>query len=263
MKHFIFDKDYQQIVFGENKAQGTNIYYLGYSIADGKSVAFDGAHSVIKNEGVKIACLGDSFTEGVKTTKRYFEFWNDLLKRDGMQANFTPFGVGATTVADTGWKPEESFVKRYVQIPDSTDITTILGGANDFNFGSVLGKVNSADATTFCGGLNTIIDGLRKKNPLMTIICMTPTKAYYEDHNWDEWENKQGLHLIDYVNAMKAVCQVKSVECVDLYSDSGYNPIDVNMRAVMSSDGLHPNAVGHEKLARCSYETIRSNVIKI
>ena len=259
----VFDKDYQQIVFGESKAQGANIYYFGYSIADGKSVAFDGANSVIKNEGVKIACLGDSFTEGVGTTKRYFEFWNDLLKRDGMQANFTNLGVGSTTIADTGWKPDESFVDRYVQVEDDTNIVTIQGGANDFNYGAILGEVNSTDATTFCGGLNTIIDGLRAKNPSMTIVCMTPTKAYYEDHNWDEWTNSQDLHLIDYVNAMKAVCQNKSVNCIDLYSNSGYNPIDENIRTVMSSDGLHPNAVGHEKIARYGYPVIRANVLKI
>lgn len=255
-----FDKDYQRIVFGSKNVVGEG-YYAGYSLNSGQSVLLNGTRNVITNNGVNIACLGDSFTEGIGTKKRYFEYWQDLLFADNIQANFTPFGVGSTTVADTGWKPEGSFVKRHVQIPDNTDIATILGGANDFNFGSVLGEVNSTDATTYCGGLNTIIDGLRKKNPLMTIICMTPTKAYYEDHNWDEWGNSQGLHLIDYVNAMKAVCQVKSVECVDLYSDSGYNPIDVNVRAAMSSDGLHPNEKGHEKLARCSYSTIRNQVI--
>jgi len=90
---------------------------------------------------------------------------------------------------------------------------------------------------------------------------MTPTKAYYENRNWDEWVNSQDLHLIDYVNAMKAVCQKKSVNCIDFYSNSGFNPIDVNMRAAMSSDGLHPNEKGHEKLARYSYSTIRNQLI--
>lgn len=255
-----FDADAQKIIFG---TKGDNIYRIGYSLNGGKEIYVNGIYSIIVDDGFNLAVLGDSITEGVNTSKTYHQFWDDFLRRDEIGAKIVNHGVGGTTVGDVGFNDDlasKSFVKRYPNIDNNTQMTIIFGGANDYNYGTELGEVDSTDPKTFCGALNTIIKGLLSKNPTMHIVGMTPMKTNYQDKNWDVTKNKQGLLIVDYVNAMIDVLHAHGLNCIDLYHNAGIDMTNPSVKQAISVDGLHPNAIGHDMIARYSYPFIKEYI---
>lgn len=255
-----FDADAQKIIFG---AVGDDIYRIGYSLNGGKEIYINGIYNIVVDNGFNLAVLGDSITEGVNTSKAYHQFWDDFLYKDEIGVNIVNHGVGGTTIGDVGFNDDlasKSFVKRYPSIDNNTQMTIIFGGANDYNYGTALGEVDSTDSKTFCGALNTIINGLLSKNPTMHIVGMTPMKTDYQGKNWDITKNNQGLLISDYVKAMIAVLNAHGLNCIDLYHNSGIDMTNSSIKQAISVDGLHPNATGHDMIAKYSYPFVKEYI---
>lgn len=87
-------------------------------------------------EGFVIACLGDSITEGVGVDNEE-ERYTVLLEQDEaissvQNVGFSGSFVGYTNKTEHAYIDTYSFLKRYKNIKNLTDLIFVFGGTNDY-----------------------------------------------------------------------------------------------------------------------------------
>ena len=214
-----------------------------------------------------INCLGDSMTYGTGTTKAYHQWLGQLC---GFKT-INNYGVAGSSISPKvdsvpTWDTTESFLERYSDM-SAADAVIVFGGVNDWVTGRELGTINDTDTTTFYGAMKALCEGLIAKYTTNDIFVFSSPQCDYvsrpaTDLGGTEWANntegynRKGYKLQDYSNAMGEVCAVYGIPFTSLtnnlyYGLSGvlgeYKNDDVN--GVYGSDGLHPNAEGHKKIA--------------
>ena len=228
-----------QVLLGYYDHRNSNVYLNTFQLA--KKVK-------------KIACLGDSITEGHQANgwpwHRYIDQW---AKNNGIETTVVNLGIGGTLISDGVGNTVQAFVRRLDTIPEDTDVVTIFGGTNDWGNHAELGTLESTETSTFYGAYKHILEWLAINRPNTKVITMTPLKRYYKGST-TIWKNAQtepnnkGNVLGDFVRAVKEVSDLYSVPCVDLHNDSGLNPVLDIVRTKFMGDGLHPTAEGNKRM---------------
>ena len=146
------------------------------------------------------------------------------------------------------------FIGDQIKDVKNQSVITIFGGTNDFAANRPIGTVkDSVDkVTTFCGAFKYMVTNLAKQNPQVKFLLITPAKS-----NHAEWrlydgdgnlrKNQLGNTFIDYVKAVKTIGSYFAIPVLDVFNDGNYNPY---LFPNLSLEGLHPNAKGHERLAK-------------
>ena len=194
----------------------------------------------------KIVFLGDSITESYGASSVDKGYVNQVGVRTG--ANAINLGIGGTRFA---YKKTPTignliydlfFETRIYEIPLDADIIVVFGGTNDYGHGDApLGKMGDDTIFSFYGAVSVLIKKLKYGFPNSLLIFATPTKR--------KLEHERGLNLIDFVNAIKEVCDKYNVPIIDLY-----NLFDVDMqndseRGKYMFDFTHPNDLGYSYIA--------------
>ena len=220
--------------------------------------------------GRRAAFIGDSITEGVGSDRAYHEYLAEWL---GIEAfNYGVNGAQTDDMLGLAKKLE-------AEHPD-VDAVFVFGGTNDFNHGLPMGEFFTArfagvnhngetvtrlrrepvmEASSFCGRLNRLLSELKRGFPRAQVIVMTPIHrgyAIFSETNVqpDEfWANSQGLFIGDYAEAVREAARIWSAPLIDLYRDAGLLPAFGEYAPFFhdaETDCLHPNARGHERIAR-------------
>lgn len=228
-----------QVLLGYYDHRNSNVYLNTFQLAE---------------KVKKIACLGDSITEGHQANgwpwHRYIDQW---AKNNGIETTVVNLGIGGTLISDGVGNTVQAFVRRLDTIPEDTDVVTIFGGTNDWGNHAELGTLESTETSTFYGAYKHILEWLAINRPNTKVITMTPLKRYYKGST-TIWKNAQtepnnkGNVLGDFVRAVKEVSDLYSVPCVDLHNDSGLNPVLEIVRTKFMRDGLHPTAEGNKRM---------------
>ena len=235
--------------------------------------------------GKHIGIIGDSVSDSIYCNpqdKRYYVWLSEWL--------------GATTYSTSISGLEWTSVNMQLQNMQKKtggrqlDVILVFLGTNDYNMGCPIGsfyqeetaqvwaatgemkqlytrghrKLNMDDKS-FCGRINAGISAIRKQYPEATIVLLTPLhRALFDagDKNLqpDElYQNKCGEYLDAYVQKLREAAAIWSVYCIDLQEVAGMNPLFQEHACYFTGpkDKLHPNARGHEKLARTLlYQTL-------
>lgn len=232
---------------------GTNIKTInGNSVLGGGNITISGGGSGGIGfscwENKTAVCVGDSITAGSGTTKIYYNILNELLSFTSVQG----MGVAGSCVSATSnyGTSNSPLIHRYQNIPDK-DLITIFMGTNDYGHNTPMGTIADTTDISFYGALNVIIPGILTAHPNSRLVWITPTHrdGFGSGFTHDWVANGAGKTLEDYVNAIKDVCARYSVPVIDLFSISGLNPVIAGIKSTYMPDGLHPNALGHQKMA--------------
>jgi lysophospholipase L1-like esterase len=193
--------------------------------------------------GKNVNFIGDSITAGlfVGTALAYPANVSKILHLK--QAN--NFGVSASCISKYVGKTD-SLLERLTSLNNGADLNVIFGGANDYRTGIPIGTIASTNEFEFYGALKALVSGILTQAPTARLCFITPFVDNETVFNID-YVNLAGHKLVDYINAIKAVCERYSIPVYDNYSKSGINAIT---QATYTSDGLHPNALGHQYLAK-------------
>ncbi len=206
----------------------------------------------------KINFLGDSITEGCGTSCEEFTFHQILKKNVGL-AEARNYGISGTKYAiqkGTEKYPKDdyvdvnSFSERFEQMDDDADIVVVFGGTNDFGYGdALLGSFSDRSPDTFYGACHYLYSGLIKKYIGKTIVIMTPLHRIEElsECGCDKVENYGTLKT--YVDIIREVAEYYSLPVLDLFANSGLQPMVEEIRDTYIPDGLHPNDQGHQVIA--------------
>lgn len=131
------------------------------------------------------------------------------------------------------------------------ETVVILQGINDYHAGiPIENPEDPYDTYTFLGALRASLYALRKANPDVRILLMTPTYAWYiaSGETCEETDNGGGI-LTDYVEAEIRAAEDMEVELIDVFHDF-YPHESWEDWERYTFDGIHPNLEGRKMLAR-------------
>ena len=222
--------------------------------------------------GRLVAFLGDSMTDAAHIGCT-FNYWN-CLERD---LGIVPLVYG---VNGAQWCDLEAQAERLVaEHPGGVHAVFLFAGTNDFNSNVPPGEwFEVADAAadrgrgpvpvrrrspvfdkaTLRGRVNRVMRILREGQPEARVFLMTPIHRGYAvfgpgNVQPDEsYSNELGLFIDDYVRALREASDVWAVPLIDLFAESGLYPLAASHGRFFADgtrDRLHPNDVGHERIA--------------
>lgn len=132
----------------------------------------------------------------------------------------------------------------------SVELVVIEHGLNDYYSGvPVRNEQDPWDERTFTGALRHSLKALKKANPDMRILLVTPTYTWYEDLGLtcEEYDAGYGRQE-DYVRAEMEVADEFGVEVLDVYHNV-FPHETWEDRQRYTVDGFHPNEAGRTLLA--------------
>lgn len=195
--------------------------------------------------GLKINFLGDSITEGAGASSFETCYFSRFAAMTG--AFCRNYGIGGTRFARRRVPHENprfdlDFCGRYQEMDDDADIIVVFGGTNDYGHGDApLGKMEDRTVWSFYGACHVLFSGLIAKYPGKTIVILTPM------HRDSELDKTPGLRA--FVQAEREVAEFYSLPVLDLWSTLGIQPLVPEQKALYMADHVHPNDLGHEKIA--------------
>lgn len=215
----------------------------------------------------KIGWIGDSIVYGLTPSSGSLDR-NDRVSFANMTAvalemTIINDGVSGSTIA----KSKSNTVpmsERYMNLDADCDIIVVSGGTNDFDRAVPLGSTDNSTNDTFYGALKILCEGLKSRYPEKLIIFSTPIKRADTDYPAPDSVNAQGKTLKEYGDAITEVCNIYSIPVLDLYAESGLNPVSESQNTIpgsqtkMFSDGLHPTRKGHELISQYVIEYFKN-----
>lgn len=228
--------------------------------------------------GKRVGYIGDSITDPNcfgTDIRKYWEFLKDWLA-------ITPYVYG---VSGRQWDdvPRQT-EKLHKEHGDEVDAILVFMGTNDFNHSVPMGqwyteqqaKVMAAEGNpkaletrthrTFCltndtfrGRINLGLSRLKALYPDKQIVLLTPlhrSAATFGEKNVqpdENYQNKCGLYIDAYVQAVKEAGSLWGVPVIDMNAMSGLNPMVTSQLPYFhdaSYDRLHPSTKGQERLSR-------------
>ena len=159
-------------------------------------------------------------------------------------------GIGGSTLAvGNGTYQSYPMVNRYNQIPKSSDIISIMGGINDIYRGIPVGTIDDTETTTYYGALKKLAYNLKVNYSNSYVFFMTPLPNV----------GSADGSLLPYVQAVKDVCELYDIDCLDANALSGFE----NFMYDIAEDGTHPTEEFHrEHLAPLIAQFIKDNYKK-
>lgn len=226
--------------------------------------------------GRHVAFLGDSITDPrhIGTTRNYWQYLGEWLDLD--YVSFGENGQNWNGVKRQADRAKEKF-------GDKLDAIFIFMGTNDYMGGTPLGKwyeeeeseanlggkptklrhrILNIDSKTFRGRINAQLKYLKETFPDQQIVLMTPIHrafATFGPRNVqppEDFANKCGSFVEEYVAAVKEAGLIWSMPVIDLYGESGLHPLTPSHAKYFANkerDLLHPNAEGHRRIAATIY----------
>lgn len=204
--------------------------------------------------GKTVSFLGDSITYGYGLRDVEDERWCRLVQDRLFLSDIKVYGLSSSPVAKPREDVTTSFVDRVVTMNTDSDLYVVLGGTNDYLAATIdIGEPTSVSTSEFCGALNFIVEQIYVLNPNAEIVLMTPIHDYSKGI---DNVNAKGYTQKDFRDAIIAVAARYSIPVIDLYSTVGIN--EHNKGIYMLSDELHPNAMGHAKMAEIISKALRN-----
>lgn len=205
-----------------------------------------GASRVSKSIGGKWCAIGDSLTAQGFYLPRVVWYL-------GITAIYN-YGVGGRTMQVVPGTPDSGIARAeyLASIPNDAALITILAGGNDWAQSLPLGQVGDTSVNTYCGALAFCIDYIYEHYPTARLVILCPPF-----HTMTRFPasggilNNNGHSMMDFANAVQAVCDAKACACVKAGQRAGWNEKNI-ATYVNNEDGnyIHLNPVGGDRMGR-------------
>lgn len=218
--------------------------YVPYDIFDIKTKEYTNLF------GVKWCAFGDSLTDSATLasqttgTKNYVDYVSKSLGLIVVNC-----GVGGTGYMKT----ENRFVNRVSTIPEDTELLTVFGSFNDYEYiESSLGVFGDSGTDTIYGCMKSFFDSVFSRCPNIVVGVILPTKwGYLSPQKDSEASKKCDL----YIKALKEIADYYDLPVLNLYNYSNLRPWDdvFAERYYKDDDGngvantVHPLDAAHKR----------------
>jgi lysophospholipase L1-like esterase len=134
-----------------------------------------------------------------------------------------------------------------VLVSDNPQVVLLLEGVNDLSLGG-----DPSAIAPMIGALRSMIDESRIRGARVFLATLTPTRAT----GTPSPRGRAAMPLIPAANdAIRQLAASQGEVLVDLYQGFNGNP-----DPYIDTDGLHPNAVGYQKIADIFFDAIHANL---
>jgi lysophospholipase L1-like esterase len=229
-------------------------------------------------QGKRIAYIGDSVTDPNLKKDNMKHYW--ALLHEWLQASPLVYAVSGHTF-ENGLN---SLDRLHADHGQQVDAIVVFLGTNDFNSATPLGEFFSESKTqverakgeprhmvertqralalnrqTVKGRINLFMQKVRNLYPTKQVVLLTPMHrgyAAFSNNNIqpdERYENECGYYIHDVAEVIRQAGQIWSVPVIDLFGLSGLTPYTEAQQAYFfdkEKDLLHPNAHGHERIAK-------------
>lgn len=188
---------------------------------------------------VKIVCLGDSVTAGVREGVTAEQTFCVLLKKNlekaGYKAEVVNAGIGGQTTANGVARLEKAV------IAEKPRFVVIMYGINDswIEQGNTKSTIALAD---YSANLKKMIVALRSQQITPILMTANPVAA-------PKYPPERDALLKKYVEAMRAVAKSETVRLVDVHARYGELAKKGTDPNTLLTDAMHPNPKGHALIA--------------
>lgn len=196
---------------------------------------------------IKLLVYGDSLSNGNHGEGAYYP----LLEKSGLTV--TNRAVGSSGLCRNTPSSMLSQMEKYDD--RDYDIVLVWHGTNDWYWGS--------EMEDFKSSIRKVIADIRERNPFAIIFWCGPLYRYEAPDGKTERvfafesENKVGLTLSDYRDALKRECLLLGVDYVEMNS---LVQIHKGNADELLEDLVHPNRKGYERIGRALLGEIRKLV---
>lgn len=202
-----------------------------------------------------IGFLGDSITLGYALEDKSERYATKVCRILG--ATEENYGITGTLVARAGLNrnDDKAFLDR-LSLIESADVAVIFGGTNDYFWSDE--KIDG-----FVAAMREIGEFIRTKRAGKKTLLVTPYPHHGIGNFWggEKWNtssehdtdavNFNGHILRDYVDAIEAAAKEYGIPVLNLHEVGGFD------WQKHTSDGCHPNPLGHDWLAEKIADAIR------
>ena len=251
-------------------------------VIDGGNASTSGGEDTSIKTSIKWACLGDSITDVRFSRPNNYPYWissrNPSITVQNLGISGALICFDRDNTLSYGSETNIAVNSLYTQaqsIATNTDIITIFGGVNDYNWSIPLGsfttdvsgypttKVATAkgggtvsdgggipNGGTFYQGCFKLAQNLRTRFPDTPIVWFTPMTFGVGDTAGKDVKNKYDNTIYQFIDAIKEVAAYFSIYCYDLGRQCGITPRIQDMQNKYYFDNLHPNAQGSLIISR-------------
>lgn len=243
--------------------EGASLATFGDSITMGTALGSTQPHIAAITGADIINCGIGGSTMGAHTGWSTSVWFNDL-GMDKIAAAILTNDFSGLMAAAEGYRDSAGGADRTGQVANIAGIdypslrfATVAYGTNDFANHRPLGAADSLDRTTFNGALNLVLRDLQLALPHTRIMFQTP--IWRGRDGGDAATNDLGLHLVDYVEAIKARCAEYGVPVADMYGTAGFNEYTQDTLLAPDPDLVHPSTAGYGRLGACIGAAMRTH----
>lgn len=214
----------------------------------------DSTGAILEITGKKILAYGDSITSNG-------QYLNYAVQKLGIV--LTNQGISNTTMTPSSNPVSNGdlFSKFNNTCPDlsSYDVITIAHATNDLSSNIPIGTIgtigqDSFDTNTFYGAYRHVIETITKNYPNIRIMLCTPIHKRVANEPSDINANSAGHKLKDYVDSIRNIAEMYSLQVCDFYRDCGINYYNY---ASFMPDGVHPNDAGGILMGKTYVENLK------
>lgn len=200
--------------------------------------------------GKKVIFYGDSISAKVGVSGAGKDYIDNLKAALGCNSSVVSEG-GALfthwTAKGYNRKSAAEFIVGNAENNATADYAVLFFGTNDFARRVAFGTRQDDpaaldDVKTFRGAIKFCVKNLRKDNPNLKILLLTP--LIRTDRTLT---NDIGNKLEDYGAVIEEMAEVLSCRAINLYGL--FTEKDMQSGSKYTSDGLHPNAAGHKVIS--------------
>ncbi len=209
----------------------------------------------MKLKGKIINFLGDSITEGYSTTNIEYRYDNVIKNKSGI-AKANNYGISGTTIAYQKAMFDDpsfnmSFCSRMYRMDTEADVIVVFGGSNDYGHGDApFGTMEDETPKTFCGAVDFLMANIISLYPNSTTVFLTPARREGDlEISVNPQKADDARPLKDYAEVIKAKGRKYSIAVLDMYEKLGIDPNNQKDKEEYTTDGLHFNNKGNEKIA--------------
>ena len=196
-----------------------------------------------KQDAVRVACIGDSITDGhgidLRTVNGYPAQMQTMLGDGYFVKNL---GVSARTLMTSGDLPFTNELAWEDALAFQPQVVVIKLGTNDTK------TQNWTNRKAFSADLQKMIDALKALPSKPRILLCTPIPALK-----DSWTINEKLIAEEEIPAIEAAAKKNKLEVIDLHTAF------TGQEALYQEDGIHPTQQGARKIAEIVAKAIDPN----
>lgn len=199
-------------------------------------LAVAGTHA----QAVKVACVGNSITEGAGLDKTYPEALQELL---GDEYEVHNYGLGGRTLLQKGDNPYRNEAMYEEALDWNPDIVIIKLGTNDTK------PQNWKHKRDFVKDYKALVKSFQKLPSKPQVYVCYPIPVFEDKWGINEADLKEGV-----LPAVQKVAHKTNARIIDLYTP-------FLGKASLTYDGIHPNDEGAAWLANEVYKALQSHKV--